>query len=97
MDRVAKFVIQVEDGGKTKYVCFYPSAHTQSGMPEPMITSYIELAYHGSSYFDIKMFEAFCKGTRNFVNGCKPKIRAYLLSLAHRTAIYIYTTSRRIK
>lgn len=72
-----RFVLEVNDNGKQMFVCFWPSAHQQSGMPEPALTSYVELAYQTSSYFDIMMFEAFCRGTMNFVNKYHPVARAY--------------------
>lgn len=73
-----RFVLEVnDDNGKQMFVCFSPSAHQQSGMPEPALTSYVELAYQASSYFDIMMFEAFCRGTRNFVNKYHLIAKAY--------------------
>lgn len=72
-----RFVLEINDNGKQMFVCFWPAAHQQSGMPEPALTSYVELAYQTSSYFDIMMFEAFCLGTMNFVNKYHPVARAY--------------------
>lgn len=72
-----RFVLEVNDNGKQKFVCFWSAAYQQSGMPEPALTSYVELAYQTSSYFDIMMFEAFCRGTMNFVNNYHPVAKAY--------------------
>lgn len=72
-----RFVLEVNNDDKKMFVCFWPSAYQQSGMPEPALTSYVELAYQTNSYFDIKMFEAFCRGTMNFVNKYHPVVRAY--------------------
>lgn len=82
MEKVLRFVIETNDteGGKS-FVVFWPTATpNKNQLAEPAFTSFIELAHSEGSYFDIKLFEAFVKGTKSFVNDHKLVIKAYLLA-----------------